>query len=108
MKASRFWVHQRYTAIFLLLGIPLIITFLFLNRHAGAVDFKALFSNPFIAIPTVIFLWAGLYHGALGLHVIFQDYVHGRRHQILWLTCVWCLSFVLACVVGLSVFKLYF
>jgi succinate dehydrogenase / fumarate reductase membrane anchor subunit len=108
MKANRFWAHQRYSAILLLLGMPLSIAFLFLNRHGGLAHFTALLLNPFIAIPTVVFLWAGLYHGALGLHMIFQDYVHGPRHQILWLTCVWCLTVVLAFIVGLSIFKLYF
>jgi succinate dehydrogenase hydrophobic membrane anchor protein len=108
MKANRFWAHQRYSAILLMLGIPLVIVFLFLNRYASFDQFTDLFRMPYVAFGALIFLWTGLYHGALGFHVIFEDYVHGQRHQILWLTCVWCVTFVLAGVVGVSIFNLYF
>ena len=72
---SHHWIAQRLTAIAL---IPLIIWFVFNlvcsvnDDQAGALSFL---QNPFNAITMVLFLATSIYHGSLGMRVVFEDYI---------------------------------
>ena len=72
------WWVQRVTAIAL---VPLSIWFLFLMRdvlYAGYPTVLAMIAQPVHAIFLIVFVVCLFWHGALGLQVIIEDYVHTR------------------------------
>lgn len=75
----RHWWVQRVTAIAL---VPLSIWFLFLfggTLHAaGHAQVAAMIAQPVHAIFLIVFTVCMFWHGALGLQVIIEDYVHTR------------------------------
>ena len=76
------WWLQRVTAIAL---IPLSIWFLFLVAgvlHAGYPAVLASIAQPVHAIFLIVFVVCTFWHGALGLQVILEDYVHTRWLEI--------------------------
>jgi succinate dehydrogenase / fumarate reductase membrane anchor subunit len=72
------WWLQRVTAVAL---VPLSIWFLFLMGGALQADYPtvlALIAQPVHAIFLIVFVVCLFWHGALGLQVIIEDYVHTR------------------------------
>jgi succinate dehydrogenase / fumarate reductase membrane anchor subunit len=72
------WWLQRVTAVAL---VPLSIWFLFLMGdvvHAGYPVVVAAIAQPVHAIFLIVFAVCLFWHGALGLQVIIEDYVHTR------------------------------
>ncbi|MBS0381097.1 MAG: succinate dehydrogenase, hydrophobic membrane anchor protein [Proteobacteria bacterium] len=72
------WWLQRVTAVAL---IPLSIWFLFLLGGMVQADYGAVMATigkPVHAIFLIIFVVCLFWHGALGLQVIIEDYVHTR------------------------------
>ena len=72
------WWLQRVTAVAL---VPLSIWFLFLMGGALRVDYPtvlAVIAQPVHAIFLIVFVVCLFWHGALGLQVIIEDYVHTR------------------------------
>lgn len=72
------WWLQRLTAVAL---VPLSIWFLFLLSgmlHAGYPAVMATIAQPVHAIFLIVFAVCLFWHGALGLQVIIEDYVHTR------------------------------
>lgn len=83
---EHFW-HQRLTAAAL---VPLTLWFVWVvARYAGAphVDVVAALANPINAALMLLFVVAGLYHMALGLRVVVEDYitVKGAKFALLFL-----------------------
>ncbi len=78
-KASRHFLHQRLTAI---ANIPLagVIAYALLlhadSHHAAAKNF---FSQPIMTAILLLFLTSAVYHMRLGMEVVMDDYIHGRR-----------------------------
>lgn len=76
------WWLQRVTAVAL---VPLSIWFLFLlggMLHAGYPSVMATISQPVHAIFLIVFVVCLFWHGALGLQVIIEDYVHTRWLEV--------------------------
>jgi succinate dehydrogenase / fumarate reductase membrane anchor subunit len=74
----RAWWLQRVTAVAL---VPLSIWFLFLmggTLHADYPVVLATIAQPVHAISLIVFVVCLFWHGALGLQVIIEDYVHTR------------------------------
>lgn len=72
------WWMQRVTAIAL---VPLTILAIFpFARALGAdyADVYVIYTNPWNAIVTALFLAVMFYHLALGLQVVIEDYVHSK------------------------------
>ena len=70
---EHFW-HQRLTAVAL---VPLTLWFVWsVARYTGApyAEVAAFLANPFNAAAMLLFVIAGLYHMALGVQVIIEDY----------------------------------
>ena len=75
---EHFW-HQRTSAVAL---IPLSIWFVVSGLSlvgANLAEVLVFLGEPLNAILMFLFLFAALYHMALGLQVIIEDYVHGER-----------------------------
>jgi succinate dehydrogenase / fumarate reductase membrane anchor subunit len=80
-SGTEHFIMQRITALAL---IPLVIWFclsLAFLPNANYASVVMWLSSPFNAVLLVVTLIAGFYHGALGLQVIFEDYIssHGKR-----------------------------
>lgn len=72
------WWLQRATAIAL---IPLTIWFLFLVAgvlHGGYSAAQATIAQPLNALGLIVLVVCTFWHGALGLQVVIEDYVHTR------------------------------
>jgi succinate dehydrogenase / fumarate reductase membrane anchor subunit len=76
------WWMQRVTAVAL---IPLSLWFAAsLVSHAGA-EWEAAYiwmASPAGAVPMILFLVAGLWHGKLGLQVVIEDYIHAEGLKV--------------------------
>lgn len=84
---AHFW-HQRVTAVAL---VPLTIWFVWaVARYTGAPyeDVRAFLGDPFNAAAMLLFVIAGLYHMALGVQVVIEDYItrEGMKLALLLLT----------------------
>jgi len=78
---GHFW-HERITAVAL---IPLSIWFVasalaYVGAQQGAV--AAYFAEPINAVPMFLFIVAAVYHMALGLQVVIEDYIHQEGLKI--------------------------
>ena len=92
---SSHWWRQRITALALLpLGIWFVLSLARLP-HTDYLTVRHWFGNPVHTGLTLLFVVAALYHAALGLRVVLEDYVqtHGWRwsaiflvQALLWLT----------------------
>lgn len=71
------WIAQRISAIALIpLSILFIVFIINLLTYRDLDIAFASFNAPFIAIMLALFIGAGLYHGAIGMKEIIEDYVH--------------------------------
>jgi succinate dehydrogenase / fumarate reductase membrane anchor subunit len=68
------WWHQRLSAIAI---IPLVIWLIWFVACASHSSFAAELTNhPFNVVPSACILLSVFYHGALGMQVITEDYIH--------------------------------
>jgi len=76
------WWAQRVTAVAL---IPLTLWFAAsLIAMAGA-EWETAYlwiASPAGAVPMILFLLAGLWHGKLGLQVVIEDYIHAEGVKV--------------------------
>ncbi|PID61141.1 MAG: succinate dehydrogenase, hydrophobic membrane anchor protein [Gammaproteobacteria bacterium] len=98
------FIHQRMTGIAL---IPLVFLFMcFLLRLIGAHSYAEVvdqLSNPFWATTLIAFIVAGFYHGALGIQVIIEDYIHAEIPKMLLLVALKMVASFLVIMGSLSV-----
>ncbi len=75
------WSAQRVSAVALLpLSIWLLI-FLHQAFQAGYAETLAWLSTPFNTVALLLWLIVSLYHAALGIQVVLEDYTGGARRQ---------------------------
>ena len=76
------WWMQRLTAAALIpLGLWFVASFAY---HAG-VDYagaRAWIAHPLVAVLLVLTIIASFYHGAIGMQVVYEDYVHNKWFMI--------------------------
>jgi succinate dehydrogenase / fumarate reductase membrane anchor subunit len=99
---EHFW-HQRLTAAAM---VPLTIWFVWMvARYTGAphVDVVAALGNPINAALMLLYVLAGIYHMALGLQVVVEDYISAKGTKIALLFLVNFAAFAIAmvCVVAM-------
>ena len=73
------WWAQRLTAIAL---VPLALAFVLLFGSSLGGGYEAAietFRHPLAALTAILFIAVGFFHLQLGLRVVIEDYVHGRR-----------------------------
>jgi succinate dehydrogenase / fumarate reductase membrane anchor subunit len=78
--------HQRYSAVLL---APLVMWFVFsVARFTGAdhADVAAFLAQPVNAGLMLAFVLIGLYHFALGMQTVIEDYIHAPAMQKLLFT----------------------
>jgi succinate dehydrogenase / fumarate reductase membrane anchor subunit len=100
------WWMQRLTAIAL---IPLVLWFVAsvaMLAGAGHDETVAWLSQPLVAIAVIMLLVATLYHAALGIQVVIEDYIHHEGWKFFWLICMKFVFLVLGVAAVFSVLKL--
>ena len=100
------WWMQRLTAIAL---IPLTLWFVVsITGLAGAghAETAAWLASPFVAITMILLVTATLYHAALGVQVVVEDYIHHEGWKFCWLIGVKLVFFVLGVTALFSILKL--
>lgn len=102
------WWAQRLTALAL---IPLTVWFcisVIAMSGAGYATVAAWAGSPMVAGLLILLIVATFYHGALGLQVVIEDYVHHEMTKLALLLVVKAVSLVLALAGVLSVLTLLF
>lgn len=83
------FINQRFTGMML---VPLVFLFMcFLMTLVTAHSYAEIadkLANPFWATSLIAFILVGFYHGALGMQVIIEDYVHNDTQKILLLVAL--------------------
>ena len=102
------WWAQRLTALAL---IPLTLWFCISVIAMSGADYATVAAwagSPLVGGLLILLLGATFYHGALGLQVVIEDYVHHEMTKLVLLLLVKAASLVLALTGILSVFMLLF
>jgi succinate dehydrogenase / fumarate reductase membrane anchor subunit len=69
------WLLQRLTAVVMAGYTLFVLGCLIAGRPASYLDFKAMFSEGFVRMFTMLFFMALLYHAWVGMRDILMDYV---------------------------------
>lgn len=104
------WLHQKVTA---LANIPLVLWGIWSVTTLAATGATrdvvwAFFREPMHAVLMVLFLISTMYHMALGLQVVIEDYVHCEKAKMMSLIMMRLAVFALAVTSIFSVLKLAF
>lgn len=100
-----FW-QQRLTAVALL---PLTLWFVWcVVRYTGAPHSEviAFLSDPVSAVAMLLFIVAGVYHMALGLHVVIEDYIQREGTKIGLFMLINFAAFAVAAICVFAVLKI--
>jgi len=108
-SGTHHWMVQRVTAL-ALIPLSLYVLIGFFNNavsggYSGAVYWL---QSPLSATFTILFLLAGLRHGAVGLQVVIEDYVHCECAKFSAIFVVNFLAVALAILGTLSTAKIFF
>lgn len=104
--ATRHWRNQRVSAIALLpLGLWFLCTLLMLP----ALDYRtvaAWIAEPLQALLLLLFSWCALWHSALGVQVVVEDYVAGAGLQAASIRILKLIHWAAAIAAGVSIWVL--
>lgn len=108
------WMAQRVSAIAL---IPLVIWFIVsittmmvntdMDQNSISLA-KTWISSPMNALASMFFVAVSLYHGALGMRVIFEDYIHSEFVKTGAIIITNLISFALSAGAIFAVLSIYF
>lgn len=96
------WLAQRISAV-ALIGLGIWFVGALLSATSQHKDIVELVANPFHAVAFILFIGTALYHGALGLQVVIEDYVHCNCGKTFLLIAVKFLAFVTAVAAILAI-----
>lgn len=99
------WWVQRVTSVLL---VPLVVWFaikLLSMARADYATFQEWLSHPVSASLMIAFLLAGFYHAALGMQVIYEDYVRPECMKVTAVVVTQIVLFLLAVISVVAVLK---
>lgn len=101
------WIAQRLTAIALIpLGVWFVWTFILLLT-APFEEAHAWFSTPWTATLAIFFVLTLFYHGALGLQVVWEDYIPHELTKWCVIVATKFISLFLSLLAIVSIFKIF-
>jgi succinate dehydrogenase / fumarate reductase membrane anchor subunit len=81
-SGTRYWWHQRVSAVALILLVAWFVVSLILAAPAGQPQVRAWVSSPVTLVMLTMTILFGLWHAALGMQVVVEDYVHSEGMKI--------------------------
>ncbi|HLD77177.1 MAG TPA: succinate dehydrogenase, hydrophobic membrane anchor protein [Rickettsiales bacterium] len=104
---SHHWLWQRISALALIpLIIWLAVSFVLIIQDVEA-NMAVFFAYPFNAVMSILLIVVSLYHGSLGMQVIFEDYVSCKFSRRILIICIHFLSITTAIAAILAVLRLH-
>lgn len=76
------WVVQRATSVLLVFLVPWALYAVMSLAGTGHEEARTFIARPWNATLAVLFVATLLYHAALGLQVVIEDYVHQRALEL--------------------------
>lgn len=104
---SHHWIMQKVTSVAL---IPLVAWLLYsIVMVASDVDanLTVFFAYPFNAILAIILITVSLYHGCLGMAVVFEDYIANKMRRLILTYAVNFFSVLTGVAVIFSIIRLH-
>lgn len=76
------WMAERITAA-LLVPIVIWLVYSIVKLHGATyMEFTGWLQNPVNAILMIVFIIVSFYHGAMGLQVVIEDYIHNHALKL--------------------------
>jgi succinate dehydrogenase / fumarate reductase membrane anchor subunit len=101
------WIAQRITAIALIpLGVWFVWTFIMLIA-APFEEAYAWFSSPWTVALAIFFVLTLFYHGALGMQVVWEDYIPHEFTKWCFIIATKLFSLLMALLAIVSIFKIF-
>ena len=75
----RDWLIQRVSAVFMIAYVFLLVTILIISAPQDYAAWKAIFSNQWLRIVSLLFFAGLFWHAWIGVRNILMDYVHVTR-----------------------------
>lgn len=88
------WIMQRITAVILAFSVFWVLCISAGASSKSMIEIVEMLKCPCNIVPLMIFVIAGFYHGALGMQVIFEDYISCKYGRIIMTIFVKLFTFV--------------
>ena len=82
------WLMQRLTAIYMAAYIPIILFIIISGMPWRFIEWQALFANIWVALATLLFFLALLFHAWVGLRDVIIDYISWMDLRLVALSIV--------------------
>jgi len=101
------WLVQRVSALALIpLILWMVVSFVQIMQDPEGY-MPVFFAYPFNAVMAILLIVAALYHGSLGMQVIFEDYISCKLTRRLTIVAVHFVSIITAIAVILAILRLH-
>jgi succinate dehydrogenase / fumarate reductase membrane anchor subunit len=107
-SGTQHWWHQRVSAVALILLVSWFVVSLILNAPAGQAQVRAWVSSPVTMVMLIMTILFGLWHAALGMQVVIEDYVHSEGMKIGLILLIKCLAVLAAVAAVVAMFRMAF
>jgi succinate dehydrogenase / fumarate reductase, membrane anchor subunit len=107
-SGTQHWWHQRVSAVALILLVSWFVVSLILNAPAGQAQVRAWVSSPVTMVMLIMTILFGLWHAALGMQVVIEDYVHSEGMKIGLILLIKVLAVLAAVAAVVAMFRMAF
>jgi len=107
-SGTQHWWHQRVSAVALILLTTWFAVSLILNAPADQAHVRAWVSSPVTMVMLITTILFGLWHAALGMQVVIEDYVHSEGMKIGLILLIKCVAVLAAVAAVVAMFRMAF
>ncbi|MBY0281395.1 MAG: succinate dehydrogenase, hydrophobic membrane anchor protein [Alphaproteobacteria bacterium] len=104
-KAHHHWLFQRISAVFLVFLYPLLLFWFYRQRSLDYDELIVVLQGSYAMTLIAVSILVSVYHAALGLQVIIDDYVSTSCKNVL-LTAMKCFALILCLLAFFFLFKI--
>lgn len=101
------WILQKITAIALIPLVVWLVMSLLQIAQNPIIYLPIFFSYWFNATMSILLIVTSLYHGTLGMQVVFEDYISSKSQRIFYINLIRFLSIFVGFAVSTTILKLY-
>ena len=106
LKAHHHWIAQRLSAVLLVLLYPLLLLWFYQQRSLDYDELIVVLQGPYAMTLIAASIVIAVYHAALGLQVIIDDYVSNPCIRRISLITLKCLAFSLCLLAFFFLYKI--